>query len=132
MFNYWYALSNYAGIHYPVYLSGTSEQSCQTGTPDSVWRKKLTCQVAFGDLTTFENWIRSTEQESKPDVFLEVSSGIPEKVSVINFAIKKKNKAKFQCNIFYLALLMLKYFKNKIQFAFKISAFYFPTMFLGR
>ena len=59
--------------------------------PDSVWRKKLTCQVAFGDLTTFENLIRSTGQDSKPDVCLEVSSGIPEQVSVINFAIKNKS-----------------------------------------
>ena len=63
-------------IHYPVYLSGTSEQSCRTGITDSVWREKLTCHVASGDLTTFENLIISIGQESKPDVFLEVSSGI--------------------------------------------------------
>ena len=44
----------------------------------------------FGDLTTFENLIWSTGQESNPDVCLEVSSGIPEQVSVINFARKKK------------------------------------------
>ena len=86
-------------VHYPVYLSGTSEQPCRTGIPDSVWRKKLTCQVAFGDLTTFENLIRSTGQESKPDVFLEVSSGIPEQVSVINFAIKK-TKLNFNVTFF--------------------------------
>ena len=63
-----------------------------------VWGKKLTFHEAFGDLTTFENLIRSTGQQSKPDVCLEVSFGIPEQVSVINFAIK--NEAKFQCNFF--------------------------------
>ena len=76
MFN-WNALSTYAGHS----LSGipvryTSEQSCRTGITDSVWREKLTCHVASGDLTTFENLIISIGQESKPDVFLEVSSGI--------------------------------------------------------
>ena len=56
--------------------------------PDNVGRKKLTCQVAFGDLTTFKNLIRSTGHESKPDECLEVSSDIPEQVSVINFVIE--------------------------------------------
>ena len=36
----------------------------------------MTCHVASGDLTTFENLIISIGQESKPVVFLEVLSGI--------------------------------------------------------
>ena len=91
------------GIHFPVYLSGTSEQSCRTAIPDSVWRKKIDLSGGFGDLTTFENWIRSTGQESKPDVCLEVSSGIPEQVSVSNFAIKK-TKLNFKVTFLFILI----------------------------
>ena len=52
-------------VHYPVYLSGTSEQSCRTGIPDSVWRKKLSCLVAFrrpDNVWKFNSFYRTGEQ----------------------------------------------------------------------